>query len=61
MSVHLISAVLADIDGTLVTKEKGLTERAIAAVGRLRERGVVFTICSSRSPRGMLKLVEPLA
>ncbi len=60
MGVHLISAVLADIDGTLVTKEKALTERAIAAVGRLRERGVVFTICSSRSPRGMLKLVEPL-
>ena len=60
MGVHLISAVLADIDGTLVTKEKVLTERAIAAVGRLRERGVVFTICSSRSPRGMQKLVEPL-
>ena len=60
MGAHPISAVLADIDGTLVTKEKVLTERAIQAVGRLRERGIVFTICSSRSPRGMRKLVEPL-
>ena len=60
MGTHPISAVLADIDGTLVTTEKLLTERAIQAVGRLRERGIVFTICSSRSPRGMRKLVEPL-
>ena len=31
MSVHPISAVLADVDGTLVTKDKVLTERAIQA------------------------------
>ena len=55
-----ISAVLADIDGTLVTKDKVLTERAIQAVNRLRERGIVFTICSSRPPRGLRMLVEPL-
>ena len=55
-----ISAVLADVDGTLVTKDKLLTERAIEAVNRLRERGIVFTICSSRSPRGIQRLVEPL-
>ena len=60
MGVHPISAVLADIDGTLITNDKLLTERAIQAVRRLRERGVVFTICSSRSPRGMQRLVEPL-
>ena len=57
---HPISAVLADVDGTLVTKDKVLTERAIEAVNRLRERGIVFTICSSRSPRGLRMLVEPL-
>ena len=55
-----ISAVLADIDGTLVTQDKALTERAIVAVRELRKRGIVFTICSSRSPRGLQKLVEPL-
>ena len=60
MSVHPISAVLADVDGTLVTENKLLTERAIQAVNRLRERGVVFTICSGRPPRGLRMLVEPL-
>jgi transaldolase len=57
---HPISAVLADVDGTLVNKEKALTERAIQAVGLLRERGVVFTICSGRPPRGLRMLVKPL-
>jgi len=60
MGAHPISAVLADIDGTLVTKEKVLTDRAIEAVNRLRERGIVFTLCSGRSPRGMRMMVEPL-
>ena len=55
-----ISAVVADVDGTLVTRDKVLTDRAIAAVTRLRERGIVFTICSGRSPQGMRSLVEPL-
>ena len=59
-TAHPISAVLADVDGTLVTKDKVLTERAIQAVNRLRERGIVFTICSSRAPRGLRMLVEPL-
>ena len=51
---------LADVDGTLVTKDKVLTERAIQAVNRLRERGIVFTVCSGRPPRGLRMLVEPL-
>jgi Cof subfamily protein (haloacid dehalogenase superfamily) len=55
-----ISAVLADVDGTLVTRDKVLTERAVRAVQQLRERGVVFTITSGRPPFGMRMLVEPL-
>ncbi len=55
-----VSAVLTDVDGTLVTKDKVVTERAIQAVNRLRARGIAFTVCSSRSPRGMRMLVEPL-
>ena len=55
-----ISAVLTDVDGTLVTKEKVLTPRALQAVNQLRERGVVFTITSGRPPFGMRMLVEPL-
>ena len=57
---HTISAVLADIDSALVTHDKVLTDRAIQAASRLRERGIVFTLCSGRSPRGMRGLVEPL-
>ena len=53
--------LLADVDGTLVTKEKTLTERAIRAVGRLRERGIAFAITSGRPPKGMSMLFEKLA
>lgn len=55
-----ISAVLTDVDGTLVTKDKVLTERALKAVRQLRERGIVFPITSGRPPFGMRMLVEPL-
>jgi Cof subfamily protein (haloacid dehalogenase superfamily) len=55
-----ISAVLADVDGTLVTKDKVLTPRALQAVHELQARGVLFAITSGRPPRGMRMLVEPL-
>ncbi len=55
-----IKLVLADVDGTLVTQEKILTERAVAAVRRLREAGILFAVTSGRPPRGMAMLVEPL-
>src|SRR6516164_8335620 len=55
-----IAAVLADVDGTLVTKDKALTPRAIDAIERLHERGVLFAITSGRPPRGMRMLVHPL-
>src|SRR5713101_9878875 len=62
-----ISLVLADVDGTLVTEQKVLTERAQAAVQSLRQAGVCFAITSGRPPRGMamlfdaLKLATPIA
>jgi Cof subfamily protein (haloacid dehalogenase superfamily) len=55
-----IAAVLADVDGTLVTNAKELTPRAIDAVKKLHDRGVLFAITSGRPPRGMRMLVEPL-
>ncbi len=55
-----ISLMLADVDGTLVTKEKHLTERAIAAVHKLHDRGIEFAITSGRPPKGMAMLFEPL-
>ena len=56
-----ISLLLADVDGTLVTEEKILTERARAAVADLRTRGIRFAITSGRPPRGMSMLIAPLA
>jgi Cof subfamily protein (haloacid dehalogenase superfamily) len=55
-----IAALLADVDGTLITKEKVLTARTLDAVKRLRDRGVVFCITSGRPPRGLRMFVEPL-
>src|ERR1700747_1730459 len=55
-----ISALLADVDGTTVTKDKVLHRRAIEAVRKLDENGIAFFITSGRPPRGMRMLVEPL-
>ena len=55
-----IAVLLADVDGTVVTKEKVITPRAMEAVKRMREAGVIFTITSGRPPRGLRMLVEPL-
>jgi Cof subfamily protein (haloacid dehalogenase superfamily) len=56
-----ISLLLADVDGTLVTRDKILTARAQDAVRSLREAGIRFAITSGRPPRGMAMLIEPLA
>jgi Cof subfamily protein (haloacid dehalogenase superfamily) len=56
-----IRLVLADVDGTLVTSEKVLTERSVEAVRRLDEAGIAFAVTSGRPPRGMEMLVQPLA
>jgi len=61
MHAQNIRLVLSDVDGTLVTPDKKLTEATIAAARRLREAGVVLAITSSRPPRGLRMLVEPLA
>jgi Cof subfamily protein (haloacid dehalogenase superfamily) len=55
-----IALVVSDVDGTLLTKEKLLTDRAIASVKRLHEAGIGFTITSSRPTIGMRFLIEPL-
>ena len=53
--------VVSDVDGTLLTKDKTLTEAAIGAVQRLHAAGIGFTITSSRPTIGMRFLTEPLA
>jgi Cof subfamily protein (haloacid dehalogenase superfamily) len=56
-----IALVVSDVDGTLLTKDKTLTDGARTAVRRLHEAGIGFTITSSRPTIGMRFLVEPLA
>jgi Cof subfamily protein (haloacid dehalogenase superfamily) len=56
-----IRLLLADVDGTLVTPDKVLTDRAVDAVRRLGEAGILFAVTSGRPPLGMSMLVEPLS
>ena len=55
-----ISLLLADVDGTLVNKDKVLTERAQKAVRTMEAAGIAFAVTSGRPPKGMAMLVEPL-
>jgi hypothetical protein len=56
-----ISLLLADVDGTLATRDKVLTPRAQDAVRNLHAAGIRFAITSGRPPKGMAMLIEPLA
>jgi Cof subfamily protein (haloacid dehalogenase superfamily) len=56
-----IALVVSDVDGTLVTREKILTDATSSAVRRLSDAGIGFTIVSSRPTVGMRFLIEPLA
>jgi Cof subfamily protein (haloacid dehalogenase superfamily) len=60
MAVKKFSLVLADVDGTLVTEEKVLTNRARGAVAALQSAGIRFAITSGRPPLGMAMLFDPL-
>ena len=55
-----IALVVSDVDGTLVTHDKRLTDGASRAVRRLSDADIGFTIVSSRPTAGMRFLIEPL-
>jgi Cof subfamily protein (haloacid dehalogenase superfamily) len=55
-----IRLLLADVDGTLVTQEKTLTDRTVDAVRKLDHAGILFAVTSGRPPRGMSMLIDPL-
>ncbi len=55
-----IKLLLADVDGTLVTQDKVLTEQAVAAAQELRKAGITLALTSGRPPRGMSMLIAPL-
>ena len=56
-----IKLVVSDVDGTLLTHDKVLTDGVKAAVARLHAAGIGFTIVSSRPTVGIEFLIEPLA
>src|SRR5258708_590429 len=60
MADPAIRLLLADVDGTLVTGDRGLPDRATPAVHRLHDAGILFAVTSGRPPRGMSMLVGPL-
>src|SRR5580700_11488986 len=60
MTDRPIRLLLADVDGTLVTQNKVLTQQTLDVVRRLREADILFAITSGRPPRGMAMLIEPL-
>jgi Cof subfamily protein (haloacid dehalogenase superfamily) len=49
----VIRLLVSDIDGTLVTKDKHLTDAAYHAAGRLADAGVALALTSSRPPHGI--------
>jgi len=55
-----VRLVVADVDGALVTPDKVVTPRAHAAVQKIVETGIAFTITSGRPPRGMKMLIDDL-
>lgn len=56
-----IRLVVSDVDGTLLTPDKRITEPTRAAVRKLIAAGIGFTLVSSRPTVGMTFLIEPLA
>jgi Cof subfamily protein (haloacid dehalogenase superfamily) len=55
-----VRLLIADIDGTLVTKQKLLTPRSIQAVERLNDAGILFGVTTGRPPAGARMLVDSL-
>jgi len=58
--MNSIKLVVSDVDGTLLTPDKRITDAAKAAVARLQAAGIGFTLVSSRPTVGMGFLVKPL-
>jgi HAD superfamily hydrolase (TIGR01484 family) len=56
-----IRLVVSDVDGTLINGAKKLTDATIAAVKRLHEAGLHFTISSARPAAGLRDFISALA
>ena len=52
--------LVSDVDGTLVTPDKTVTDDARAAVRALKAAGIGFAFVSSRPPRGLASIAQAL-
>lgn len=53
-----IKAVFCDIDGTLLTSQHTVSPRTAAAIRALRERGVLFGLCTGRDAHATEAMYE---
>ena len=60
MSASSFRILVSDVDGTLVTHDKVLTDATVAAIHRLEAAGIGFTVVSSRPPFGMSHVLAQL-
>ena len=58
--MQAVQLIVVDVDGTLLTPDKVLTERAGQAVRDLRKARVEVALTSGRPPRGLSMLIGPL-
>ena len=58
--IDKISLVVSDVDGTLIDGNKMLTDKTKAAVQKLRDAGISFTVTSARPPFGLRVIAETL-
>lgn len=52
--------IAADMDGTLLNSQGKITEKTIAAIHTLAEKGVLFTICTGRPIQGVERYYDVL-
>ena len=57
---HAVALVVSDVDGTLVNSGRELTPATIAAVRKLHEAGLHFTIVTARPAPGVRDLIGAL-
>ncbi len=56
----MIRLLVSDIDGTLVTRDKRLTEATRRAAARLQQAGIALALTSSRAPPGVSFFADAL-
>ncbi|MBQ3791921.1 MAG: HAD-IIB family hydrolase, partial [Clostridia bacterium] len=54
------TAVLLDLDGTLLTNEKNVLPSSISAIRKLREKGREVVLISARSPSGIRPILSDI-